>query len=157
MKSNRNHPAHQPVFESGNLSPIIFLTACSKDRKPILAKPDVHELLAKIWSEAREWAVGKYMIMPDHLHLFCSPCSRTSEPIRGWVRYWKSAASRSWPRPDEQPIWQQDVWDTQLRRGESYSEKWDYVSQNPIRAGLVNRLEDWPYQGEISVLSWHDR
>jgi putative transposase len=36
-----------------------------------------------------------------------------------------------------------------LRHGESYSEKWDYVCQNPVRAGLVERAEDWKFQGEV--------
>jgi len=41
-----------------------------------------------------------------------------------------------------------------LRRGQSYDEKWDYVVDNPLRAGLVERAQDWPYQGELNVLSW---
>jgi hypothetical protein len=36
-----------------------------------------------------------------------------------------------------------------LRSDESYSQKWNYVRENPARAGLVNSAEDWPYQGEI--------
>ncbi len=36
-----------------------------------------------------------------------------------------------------------------LRHGESYSEKWNYVHQNPLRAGLVEQPEDWPFQGEV--------
>jgi hypothetical protein len=39
-----------------------------------------------------------------------------------------------------------------LRSSESYSEKWDYVVENPVRAGLVGRADDWPYAGEIETL-----
>jgi hypothetical protein len=35
---------------------------------------------------------------------------------------------------------------------ESYSEKWLYVAQNPVRKKLAARPEDWPYQGEIYSL-----
>jgi len=52
------------------------------------------------------------------------------------------------------PIWQRDFWDTQLRKGENYDEKWQYVLENPVRAGLVKHSEDWPYQGELNVLEW---
>src|SRR6266566_2545894 len=48
-------------------------------------------------------------------------------------------------------IWQREFWDRQLRRAESYEEKWQYVKNNPVR------VEDWPYQGEVNVLEWHDR
>lgn len=50
--------------------------------------------------------------------------------------------------------WQTDCWDTQMRSGEHYREKWEYVRHNPVRAGFVQRPEDWPWQGEPSVLRW---
>ncbi len=34
--------------------------------------------------------------------------------------------------------------------------KWEYIRHNPVRAGLVNDPDDWPYQGEMHVLRWHD-
>jgi hypothetical protein len=43
-----------------------------------------------------------------------------------------------------------------LRRHESYSQKWNYVMANPVRHGYVARAEDWPFQGELNVLNWHD-
>jgi hypothetical protein len=41
-----------------------------------------------------------------------------------------------------------------LRSGESYSQKWDYVRENPVRGGLVERAEDWPFAGEIHDLEY---
>lgn len=52
------------------------------------------------------------------------------------------------------PLWQRQCWDTQLRTGESYDAKWDYVRNNPVRKGLVASPDDWPFQGELNVLSW---
>ena len=151
----RKIPVHFPVFEKGNLSSIVFLTVCTKDRKPILANNDVHDVLLRAWRDANEWSVGKYVIMPDHIHLFCGPAKFEYPVLKKWVKYWKTLASRHWPRPDEHPIWQVDSWDRQLRRGESYSAKWEYVVQNPVRHGLVHRSADWKYQGEVSILRWH--
>ena len=42
----------------------------------------------------------------------------------------------------------------QLRRAESYDQKWRYVIDNPVRAGLVEVTEDWPFQGEMNSLDW---
>ena len=36
-----------------------------------------------------------------------------------------------------------------LRDGETYAQKWQYVRENPVRAGLVGRPEDWPYFGRV--------
>jgi hypothetical protein len=44
------------------------------------------------------------------------------------------------------------VFDHVLRNDESYSQKWEYVRKNPVRAGLVQRTDDWPYQGEFAVI-----
>jgi putative transposase len=152
----RKPPIHNPVVASGNRVMIVFVTANTYQRKPILAKREAVEALLKAWSEADAWLVGRYVIMPDHVHLFCAPHD-LSVNLKRWVKFWKSVASRNWPRPDEQPVWQLDFWDTQLRRGESYSEKWDYVWRNPVRKGLATTPEDWPYAGELNILAWHDK
>src|SRR5207237_5736551 len=68
----RKHPAHSPAVERHNAPIIIFLTSCTKDRKPILANAAAHELLQASWRKARLWSVGRYIVMPDHVHLFCA-------------------------------------------------------------------------------------
>jgi putative transposase len=50
------------------------------------------------------------------------------------------------------PHWQKDFFDHVMRSEESYEQKWNYVVLNPLRAGLVERSEDWPFQGEIVPL-----
>src|SRR3954468_17508350 len=69
--SGRQHPVHQPVCERFNEPVIVFVTVCAKNKKPILANAEVHQLLRTTWDAADSWLVGRYMIMPDHLHLFC--------------------------------------------------------------------------------------
>jgi putative transposase len=151
---NRKSPVHLPIREIFNTSVIVYLTVCTKRRKPILADDKAHALLLEAWRAAGAWLVGRYVIMPDHLHLFCAPTEHDSLPITNWITFWKSYATRRWPNSGESPVWQRHFWDTQLRRSESYEQKWQYVVENPVRAGLVARSEDWPYQGEMNVLHW---
>jgi len=154
MDTWRKHPIHQPVHCYHNRSVIVFVTVCTKDRKQILADDAVHEVLVEAWRAANAWLVGRYVIMPDHVHLFCAPAELDPVPLLKWVSFWKSHASRRWPRPADLPVWQRHFWDTQLRRGENYSEKWEYFLQNPVRAGLVASADDWPFQGELHQLRW---
>jgi putative transposase len=153
---NRKTPVHLPLSSAHNRSALVFLTICTDRRKPILAHDDVHDLLLASWKKADAWLVGRYVLMPDHVHLFCSPNDTEPVSLSKWVQFWKSQSSSRWPRRGEQPIWQKSCWDTQLRRGDSYENKWDYVRQNPVRHGLVRGIEDWPYQGELNILEWHD-
>ncbi len=41
--------------------------------------------------------------------------------------------------------WQRDFFDHRIRNEASLAEKWNYIVQNPVRAGLVTSAEEWPY------------
>ena len=152
MLPDRKRPAHTPNVERFNQPIIIFLTVCTKNRQPFLANDRAHEALKLAWSRAGQYRTGHYVIMPDHLHLFCSPVSRQSEMVMKWAAYWKRMVSIQ--LPDIKPLWQRDGWDTQLRHISHYSEKWNYVRNNPVRKGLVKNADDWPYQGCLTELRW---
>jgi putative transposase len=152
----RTRPAHLPPVRSGNRSIIIFVTVCTKNRRPCLADADVHRLICNAWKEADHFHVGRYVIMPDHLHLFCSPATPDPESLKNWCSFWKARVASNWPYPFEGKLWLKGYWDRQLRSGDSYADKWDYVRNNPVRADLVASPDQWPYQGELELLKWHD-
>jgi len=122
-------------------------------RRPILAEERVHAALVAAWAQADNWRIGRYVVLPDHVHLFCAPWDWPPPPLKTWVTYWKRLVTKE---TGLRGIWQEGFWDTQLRHHESYGAKWDYVQQNPVRHGMVHDASDWPYQGEIEVLDWHD-
>ena len=153
---SRKLPARQPWLSKGNQSVIVFVTVCSHDREEVFANPEIHDLLVQKWHEADSWIVGKYVILPDHIHLFAAPNGESSSEIRRWVKFWKSQVSKGWPRSREHTVWQRDMWDRQLRSGDSYAQKWKYVRDNPVRHGLVEHADDWPFQGELNPLAWHE-
>ncbi len=157
MLRQRKRPAHFAPVETGDRSIIIFVTVCVHQRRRLLATPAAHDLLLAAWTEASLWRVGRYVVMPDHVHLFCAPGVWPPSPLRAWVSCWKNHVTRAWPVAEEKPVWQKDIWDRQLRSGESYGAKWDYVRKNPVRHGLVANPEDWPFAGEMHELRWHDR
>ena len=152
LHPDRRHPAHHPPIERMHAPTILLVTVCVPGRRPLLAHPDVHRALCDIWLHGREWSAGRYTIMPDHLHVLCTPAVQLHEPVGQWVRYWKSALTRRFP--ERKPLWQRDCWDTQMRSREHYDERVHYVAENPVRAGLVERSEAWPYQGKINDLIW---
>jgi putative transposase len=92
--------------------------------------------------------VGRYVIMPDHVHLFVR--GSPNFILGRWVGQLKQTLARAAnvSRAKVQ-IWQEGFFDHVLRSDESYSQKWNYIRENPVRAGLVKSTADWPYQGEI--------
>jgi len=97
--------------------------------------------------------MGRYVIMPDHVHFFCS-AELDGKTLPTFMQAWKQWSSKRLARElgFSGPIWQEEFFDHVLRSSESYSQKWVYVKENPVRAGLVAGAEDWPWQGEIDPL-----
>jgi putative transposase len=85
--------------------------------------------------------------MPDHMHLFVR--GGDDFKLTQWVNGLKRAISVPLGATKKRPLWQPGFFDHILRNDESYSQKWEYVRENPVRAGLVPRADDWPYQGEF--------
>ena len=139
------------VFISPHQPTIVFLTVCTKNRIQWLTQAEVHELLVDVWKQANAWLVGYYLLMPDHVHLFCSPMDMITT-LDNWVTYWKRLFSKKHSEPTWK--WQSQKWDTRLRRTDSYEEKWNYVRHNPVRKNLVANPDDWPYQGMLNELRW---
>lgn len=134
------------IFSSYN-APVYFITFCTFDRRPLLDNIPVHEAFSRFARGAvpHGASFGRYVIMPDHIHCFIRIAP--SLEIGTTVRLLKRSISSAIKQPV--PHWQPGFFDHVLRHSESYSEKWNYMIQNPVRAGLVARTEDWPFQGEI--------
>src|SRR5256885_6005252 len=41
-------------------------------------RADAVAAILNAWKTADHWLVGRYVIMPDHIHLFCAPVDRKS-------------------------------------------------------------------------------
>ena len=147
--NSRRHPIHG-VLSNPNRPAIVYLTVCTKDRMPWLADPSVHDLLLDVWRQADLWLVGRYVIMPDHLHLFAG--ERGDIELENWVQYWKSQFTKRHGLKDHR--WQTDHWDRRIRTEFEYEETWNYIYLNPVRAKLVVDAEAWPYAGTVNNLPW---
>ena len=246
----RRHPSRNSVMTHlDNRAIMLYVTVVTGKRNAMLADKAVQACIVAAWKAAADWLVGRYVIMPDHIHFFCAPATYPPPDFHRWMKQWKAQVSRSFPiglragrahgrvalvatgtpadashgrvalvatetpvdtlhgrvalvatgngadaaatsaalpptdgaaatsealpptddaaatsaaLPNEPlsrppPLFQRDCWDRQLRTGESYAQKWEYVRNNPVRKGLVAHADEWPYQGQMNVLEWHER
>lgn len=144
--------AHPHVVERHNQPVVISLTACAVRRADVFNNAAAHAALIEAWGQATQWSVGRYMIMPDHIHLFATPGVLHPEPVKDWAGYWKRLASRA--QPALKGVWLRDVWDVQMRSMDHYREKQSYMEMNPVRAGLVKEPGEWPYKGCLHTIIW---
>jgi len=78
----RKTPIHLSPGEMDNRSTIIFVTICSARRKKIFTANDSARLIVNTWIQANEWVVGRYVILPDHIHFFCAPSQTASVELK---------------------------------------------------------------------------
>ena len=79
---------------------------------------------------------------PSPRHRFANRCSR----YQAW-KFFGSTKTLDSPRTlDAAWNWQPGCFDRLLRSDESLHEKWLYIADNPVRAGLAKRPADWPYR-----------
>ena len=148
MIKGRPRRLHQ-IFQSCDPA-LYFVTICTLHRRPFpalhLANVAFREYALRAQAEFNV-AVGRYVIMPDHLHLFV----QGGQPfdLSLWVRGLKRVLSAVLKDQSCESIWQPGFFDHVLRSEESYAQKWAYVRDNAVRKGLVKCWEDWPHQGEI--------
>jgi putative transposase len=130
--------------------PLYFVTFNTHRRKRFLANAKVFRRFIDFARSGEEHgiSVGRFVIMPDHIHLFVS--HNSDDTLSQWVRLLKRHLSQAIESPP--PHWQKGFFDHVIRNSESSNEKWNYVWQNPMRAGLVREPDDWPWQGEIEML-----
>ncbi len=146
----RQTPAKGVHIMSGSPS-WVFLTVCTEKRTTWLAKNTVQHALHDIWlNAATAWLVSDYLLMPDHLHLFCAPYDLKFN-IERWIAFWKDRFSKIHP---DTGTFQTGGFHHRLRDGENYSQKWLYVRENPVRAGLVKAPQDWSYSGRVHDIRW---
>jgi putative transposase len=155
----KGNPSRLPeIFQRVDAS-VYFITVCTLNRQSILASSHVHVAFRSYAARGKEFgaAVGRYVIMPNHLHVFVGLDRKMT--VSRWVKGLKRSLDDALRQTGHKPValsrsklcgfWQPGAFDHLLRSTESYQQKWEYVWQNPVRAGLVQRPEDWPYQGEI--------
>ncbi len=80
---NRKRSAEGVLFIEGKPT-VIFDTVCTKNRTKWLSDESVHSLLIDVWQQSWAWLVGRYVIMPDHIHFFAW-ATESSIDYEDWV------------------------------------------------------------------------
>ncbi len=140
------HSHHLRVGRHSEVGRLYLVTTVTKDRKPIFKSLIAARFL--IQTMRREHKDGNaetlaFVVMPDHLHwLFELKGSKT---LAQTVQATKSVTAHHLGGN----IWQHGFHDHALRRDEDVLKVARYIVANPLRAGLANRLGEYPHWDAI--------
>ena len=155
-------------------SPCYLLTSVAKDRLPVFRTDEVKNISAKALDEARvsgKFALYAYVIMPDHLHVITDSSRSSADTLRfvngimshRVIAYLKERAYESslqkLRQETKQRQYRHSLWDHHpnvrlLMTENMLLERVRYVHENPVRAGWVERAEDYRYS---SVRCWNGK
>ena len=111
-RPNRKRPASGVLYIEGQPT-VIFDTVCTKSKVRWLADPLIHQTLIDVWTrDATAWLIGRYVIMPDHIHYFAW-ATDTNIEFDAFVTFWKSRFSKAHGFADRRL--QAGEWDTRMR------------------------------------------
>jgi len=82
--------------------------------------------------------------MPDHVHLLLTPTGITLERAAQFIKGGFSFSVRKELGLNVE-VWERGYVDHRIRDAADYQGHAEYVRQNPVKARLVERPEDYPY------------
>jgi len=147
-KGNRLPPQ---VYRQGGS---FFLTTTVRNRRQAFSDPDaatcclsaLREVATKLNVE-----IDTYCLMPDHVHLLVMACEGID--VAEFMYRFKQASGFECNRQLawRGPFWQASYYDHVVRRSEDIESVRAYVLANPVRAGIVENPEEYPFAGCLVI------
>jgi len=106
----------------------------------------------------RECKLIAFVLMLDHFHFTLNPKDGDIQTSTGILkslaakRIVDAAPEESFWNGNENQVWQESFRSQTLWSGWMIRQKNDYIHANPIRAGLVNRTEDYRWSSYNSII-----
>jgi putative transposase len=124
-----------------------FLTFCTADRRCVFVEAvavDRAWLQFLRYSAEEQFDIIVACFMPDHVHLLVEGRCEASD-LRRFVRLSKQGAGFAHRQATAQWLWQPSFFDHVLRDDESTLAVARYILENPLRAGLVTLVTEYPF------------
>ena len=127
---------------------IYFITTVTHNRRKIFNNFNSARIVVKSMQELNDCGYVdslSWVVMPDHLHwLIQLSDEHTLEEV---VKRLKAQSAHSINRHlnNSGPVWQRSYFDRCLRKEEDVKGVSRYIVANPLRAGLVKEIGDYPH------------
>lgn len=140
----------------------ITFTLCIKNKGKLFVSKNVVDKFNEILQQVLEIQKIKnwvYVYMPEHLHIILEGMNKNSnlwkavKLFKQKTGYWLSKNFDSLVAAGfslrSKPKWQKDFYDHIHRKDEDLKKHIKYILENPVRAGLVQKWEDYPFKGSL--------
>ena len=140
-------------YTGGYAYHVVFLT----DRRlryfseDVWARAAIDELVV---SSARTgFTLTAYSVMPDHIHVLLEGDAALASDLSRFVHGFKQALGFRFKRSTAMTLWHRSYYDHIVRPDEPIAAHAAYILGNPVRGGLADTPDGWPYSGPPAIFA----
>jgi putative transposase len=125
-----------------------FVTTDAWQKHPLFINTELAKIIVEQIVSCRDrgfYKLHAFVLMPDHLRVLLTPGDTTTIEKSMQMIKGGSAHRIGIEKPQKFPIWQTGFHDRWMRDAEEYRGSKLYIEQNPVKARLVERAEDYAY------------
>lgn len=127
-----------------------FVTFSCYRRQPLLGNAMAYSVFERELESVRErygLVVAGYVLMPEHVHLLVGEPLVSSLSVA--LQVLKQKTSRQLKQIKDLRFWQRRYYDFNVHSELKRVEKLRYMHRNPVKRGLVEKPEDWPWSSFV--------
>ena len=149
---------HLPHFQIGGSW--YFITFRSKTG---ILPAEARTLAAQaiIFANGKKYALSTATVMPDHVHILLNPAEKENGifyPLGQITKSIKGYSARTINKlsGSSGAVWQRESFDRIVRNEDEWREKYEYIRNNAVKAGLCEKPEDYPWllDGDDFIKRW---
>jgi putative transposase len=124
------------------------------DSRLLIEKVGLLRMAFRVVCKHRPFRADAIVVLPNHLHCLLSLPPGDSEYARR-ISHMKAVFAKSIERNEarcpsrekrgERGIWQRRFWEHAIRNEDDFLGHMNYIHENPVKHGLVERATDWQW------------
>jgi putative transposase len=129
-----------------------FVTTVTANRRRVFQTDANAQLLLSLLNDDRakgRYQIHAFVLMPDHIHLLLTPAPAVS--IEKALQFIKGGFS--FRLKSRMPVWEKSFTLRRIGDSRDFTSHRDYIHENPVRAHLCERVEDFPFSSAHGKLA----
>lgn len=123
------------------------------NKEPLLTDPVIKDLYQEVLTQCLKkysFLIIQFSIMNNHIHLIIRPLKESLSKIMQWINsVFAMRFNKLTGRCGH--VWKCRFWSSIIEKIEQFKKVYQYISDNPVKAGMASSPEEYPYCGEYHL------
>jgi len=133
---------------------VYHVTSRTNDKIHVFAEKLGQRIMLLVLEEAKEkyrFRLHNFCIMPTHIHLLITPANGTN--LSRVIQWIKTHTAKRWNyiHGSQDHLWGERFFSRPVKDLREYLHVYNYIDQNPVKAGLTQNAQDWKASGAYYI------